>query len=197
MGRRGVRFLDYGREWRLPGLLYTDDLVQCDESQEDLRVMGGWFAEVYSRRALKVNVGKSRVMILNGQEGLESEVHVDGTHLDHVSEFRYLRCVLEKSGTDGADCSRNVASGRRVASAIRSLINARDLQLQCARVLGETLIVPVLMYGSDTMLWIRKVEIQNQGCKVRLPQGIARYQEGGQGPHCMDKGVVRSEGGSR
>ena len=66
MGRRGVRFLDYGREWRLNGLLYTDDLVQCGESEEDLRVMGGWFAEVYSRRALKVNVGKSKVMILNG-----------------------------------------------------------------------------------------------------------------------------------
>ena len=32
MGRRGVRFLGYGREWRLPGLLYTDDLVLCGES---------------------------------------------------------------------------------------------------------------------------------------------------------------------
>ena len=27
MGRRGVRFLEDGREWRLPGLLYADDLV--------------------------------------------------------------------------------------------------------------------------------------------------------------------------
>ena len=50
----------------MPGILYTDDLVQCGELEEDLRVMGGWFAEVYSRRALKVNVGKSKVMILNG-----------------------------------------------------------------------------------------------------------------------------------
>ena len=27
MGRRGVRFLVDGREWRLPGLLSADDLV--------------------------------------------------------------------------------------------------------------------------------------------------------------------------
>ena len=27
MGRRGVRFLEEGREWKLPGLLYADDLV--------------------------------------------------------------------------------------------------------------------------------------------------------------------------
>ena len=29
-------------------------------------------------------------------------------------------------------CRRNVASGRRVAAAIRSLVNARGLQLECA-----------------------------------------------------------------
>ena len=27
MGKRGVSFLEGGREWRLPGLLYADDLV--------------------------------------------------------------------------------------------------------------------------------------------------------------------------
>ena len=31
MGRRGVRFLEDGREWKLPGLLYADDLVLCGE----------------------------------------------------------------------------------------------------------------------------------------------------------------------
>ena len=43
-------------------------------------------------------------------------------------------------------------SGRRVAGAIMSLVNAGDLQLDCARVLHDTLLVPFLMYGSDTML---------------------------------------------
>ena len=45
-----------------------------------------------------------------------------------------------------------MASERRVADAIRSLVNARDLQLECSRVLHETLLVPVLTYGSETML---------------------------------------------
>ena len=41
MGKRGVRFLEDGREWKLPGLLYADDLVLCGESEEDLRAMVG------------------------------------------------------------------------------------------------------------------------------------------------------------
>ena len=40
-------------------------------------------------------------------------------------------------------------SGRRVAGAIRSLVNGRSLQLECARVLHESLLVPVLTYGSE------------------------------------------------
>ena len=43
-----------------------------------------------------------------------------------------------------------------MAGAIRPLVNVRDLQLQCARVLNETLLVPVLIYGSETMLWKKK-----------------------------------------
>ena len=37
MGRRGVRFQEEGRVWRLPGLLCADDLVLCSESEDDLR----------------------------------------------------------------------------------------------------------------------------------------------------------------
>ena len=38
MGRREER-----REWRLPGPLYTDDLVLCGESEEYLKGMVGWW----------------------------------------------------------------------------------------------------------------------------------------------------------
>ena len=71
-------------------------------------------------------------MVFGGEEGLECEVCVDRIRLEHVSEFKYLGCVLDKSGTDEAECSRKVESGKRIAGAIKSLVNARNLQLVCA-----------------------------------------------------------------
>ena len=44
----------------------------------------------------KVNAAKTKVMVLNGEDGLECEVHVDRTRLEHVSEFKYFRCVLNE-----------------------------------------------------------------------------------------------------
>ena len=45
-----------------------------------------------------------------------------------------------------------MVSGRRVAGAIRSLVNVKDLQPQCASVLHETLFVPVLTYGNEYVM---------------------------------------------
>ena len=71
----------------------SDDLVLCGESEENFRAMVGLFAEVCRRRGLKINVGKSKVIVVNRKEGLECEIHIDGIRLEHVSEFRCLWCV--------------------------------------------------------------------------------------------------------
>ena len=105
--------------------------VYMDAVMKEVK-MGMW------RRGMRFhNGGKRMEMVLGGEEGLECEVCLDEIHLEHVSEFKYLGCVLDESGTDEADCSRKMASGRRVAGVIRYLINGRSLQLECARVLHE------------------------------------------------------------
>ena len=86
---------------KITWLLEYMHLVLCGESEEDLKGMVGQFAEVCRRRGLKVNAGKSKVMVLNGEERLECEVHIDRIRLEYVSEFKYLGCVLDESGTDG------------------------------------------------------------------------------------------------
>ena len=60
---------------------------------------------------------------------------------------------MDEADTDGAECSWKMASGRSVANTIRSLVNDGDFHLQYARVLHETLLVPVLKYDSETVLW--------------------------------------------
>ena len=72
--------------------------------------------------------------------------------LKHVSELKYLECVLGGSGTDEEERRRKVASGRRVAGAIKPQVNTRGLQLDCAWVFHDTLFVPVLMYGSEVII---------------------------------------------
>ena len=68
-----------------------------DESEEDLRVMVGQFAEVCTRKGLKVSAGKSKVMVLNGEEGLDCKAHVYGIRLGgwKASRMQGLRSCAE------------------------------------------------------------------------------------------------------
>ena len=61
----------------MPCLLYADDLVLYGESEKDLRAIVGRFIEMCRRRGLKFNAGKSKVMLLGGEEGLVCEVCVN------------------------------------------------------------------------------------------------------------------------
>ena len=74
-----MRFLEGEKEWRLPGFVYANELVLFGESEEDMKGTVGWMVEVCRRRGLKINEGKSKMMVLNGEEGRE-----------RVSEFKYL-----------------------------------------------------------------------------------------------------------
>ena len=51
------------------GLLYEDNLGLCIESEEGLRAVGGSYVEECRRRGLKVNAGKTKVIVLGGEEG--------------------------------------------------------------------------------------------------------------------------------
>ena len=85
MGEMGLRFLEEEKGWRLPGLLYADDLVLYGESEDDQKVMIGHFVEACKRRGLRVNTDNSKVMVSGGEEGSICVVIVDGTRSENVS----------------------------------------------------------------------------------------------------------------
>ena len=176
MGRNGVRFQEEGREWRLSGLLYADGLVLCGESEENLRAIVECFIEMCMRKGLKFNAGKSKVMMLGGEEGLECDVCINGyvwsisRNLKTWDVFQTNQVQMRQSVV-----GRWRVGGRRVIGTIRSLVNDSSLELDCAGVLHESLLVSVLTLGSETMIWREKersriwdVQMDNLRCLLGI-----------------------------
>ena len=91
-----MRFQEKGKgvEIVLPLVCRSDDVALCCQPEGDLRAMMGCFVQVCKRRDMKINGCKSKVVVLNGGEGLECMVSVDGVKLDKASEFKYLGCIF-------------------------------------------------------------------------------------------------------
>src|SRR5678815_5559529 len=87
-------------------------------------------------------------------------------------EFKYLGYILDEKGKDDAECSRKVVNGRKVAGAIKSLVDVRRLSLECARVLHESMLLPVLMYSSETMVWNKRYRSKVQCVQMDNLRGV-------------------------
>src|SRR5678815_2338385 len=97
---------------------------------------------------------------------------LDGEQLKQVSEFKYLGYVLDEKGTDDAECGRKVVNGRKVAGAIKSFMNVKGLSLECARVLHEGMLLLVLLYSSETMVWNKKYRSKVQRVQMDNLRGM-------------------------
>ena len=64
------------------------------------------------RERCESQADKRKGMKLGGEEGLEWEICVDEAQLERVSEFNYLVCALDESGTGVGEC-RTVVSWSR------------------------------------------------------------------------------------
>ena len=97
--------------------------------------------------------------------------------LEAILEFKYLISVLDESGIHSAKCHKKVASRKKIVCATRLLVNARGLQFECARLVHEALLVPVLMYGNETLIFKEKERSRIRAVQtdsLRILLGIKR-----------------------
>ena len=78
---------------------------------------------------------------------------MDGARLEQLSKFKYMGYIVDESGKAVTECCRKVTNERKIAGAIRSLVNARGLQLESTMVLHQGLLVTAMLYGSETRIW--------------------------------------------
>lgn len=81
-----------------------------------------------------------------GEDETMCDVAIRGTHLEQAQFFKYLRCVVNKSGIDYADIVGKVMQVGRYNN------DERGLSLECARFLHENMLVPTLVYGNGLLV---------------------------------------------
>ena len=72
-----------------------------------------------------------------------------------------MQCVVGK-----------VVNGRKVAGAIKSLVDVKGLTLESARVLHEDVLLPVLMYSSETIVWNKMYRSKVQCVQMDNLKGV-------------------------
>ena len=158
----GVKMtVEDGGEWVLSQLLFADDTALVAESAEQLQRLVTEFGKVCKRRKLRVNVEKSKVMCGGGSEDREMpNIMLNGERMEVVNSFKYLGSCFDSEGGVKGDVSMRVGEGTKAFGALKRVWRGRGVTLGVKRELYERIVVPTVMYGSES--WGMRLEERNK-----------------------------------
>ena len=105
---------DGSKIW-IPYIFYCDDLVILANSKANLIKKIGEFKIFCQRKELNINIGKTKIMIFSkGQLSKvdKEEVHIDGSVIKLVTEYKYLGMILTPQLTFTKHLQRSINKAR-------------------------------------------------------------------------------------
>ena len=149
---RGLKLVDGNEnEWKLNQLLFADGTVVVADFERKLCQLVTESGRVCERRKLRVNVGKSKVMRCSrNEDGARLNVMLNGEAFEELDQFKYLGSVIAANGGVEADVCHRVNERCKVLGALKGVIKNRGLGMNVKKVLYEKVVVPTVMYGSES-----------------------------------------------
>ena len=128
--------------------------------------------------SLRVNVSKSKVMVVSKEGGCRADVGLLGEKMEQVECFRYLGTDIHENGRMGEEIGHRVREGERVGGALRAVWRNKGMSVGAMRGMYEAIVVPTLTYGSEA--WVMnarersRVEAVEMKC-LRAIKGVTKF----------------------
>ena len=158
-----------GLPWEL---LYADDLAIIAETEEELqRKWLGWQTSMASQ-GLKVNTGKTEVLVSSRERKQVNIVDSRGASLKQVQAFKYLGLVLNERGGSEAAVKARVTAAWNKWREMSGVVGDRRMPRKLKVKIYMTVIRPVLMYGAEVWTVRKKEERLLETTEMRMLRRI-------------------------
>ncbi|KAI5644408.1 reverse transcriptase (RNA-dependent DNA polymerase) domain-containing protein [Phthorimaea operculella] len=149
-------------------LLYADDQVILASSAEELQEMVNIMNEALKKKGMKVNVSKTKAMVLEREDSTtECTIMIEEERVEQVKEFVYLGSKFTSDGKCESDIERRVNAGNMVNGALHAFMNSQKVSNKARLAVHRGVLVPTLMYGSESWVWQKKHESRINAVEMR------------------------------
>jgi len=132
---------------RINNLRYADDIVLLASSQEQLQELVNRIATVGKEYNLLINIGKTKVMSINGQR---LSITIDNKELEQVAKFPYLGSWITDDSKCQEDIKHRLALGNAVSAKLKTLWQSHSLSLKTKIEVCKALVWAVVSYGCES-----------------------------------------------
>jgi hypothetical protein len=140
----------------LKDVRFADDQGMVASTEQGLQKVMNRLNETAKRYDMKINVKKTKVMVVSREEGKAVNLTIDGQKVEQVKTFKYLGAIMTENGSCIEEVKARIGMAKVAFNKTRELVT-KGLKTELKKRLVKTLIWPVALYGCET--WTMKQQI--------------------------------------
>lgn len=141
---------------KLEDLDFADDICLISDKIHKLQERLCDLSSEGKKIGLKINIEKTKVIYLNTDSN--QEITLEGNTIEEVKEFNYLGSIIAE--TDGVlkDVNNRTNKARAVFMSLNKTWRSNNLTLQTKIKVFNSMVKPVLLYGSESWTLTKAIE---------------------------------------
>jgi hypothetical protein len=143
----------------LKDVRFADDQGMVASTEQGLQKVMNRLNETAKRYDMKINVKKTKVMVVSREEGKAVNLTIDGHKVEQVKTFKYLGVIMIENGSCIEEVKARIGMAKVAFNKTRELVT-KGLKTELKKRLVKTLIWPVALYGCET--WTMKQQIMDK-----------------------------------
>jgi len=133
----------------LKDVRFADDQGMVANTENGLQKLMDRVNETSKRYGMKINVKKTKTMIVSKSGGGVVNVLVDGQKVEQVHQFKYLGSIIEEEGRCLVDVKARIGMAKNAFNNRKELL-CRRMSKELKKKIVKTLVWPVALYGCET-----------------------------------------------
>jgi HJR/Mrr/RecB family endonuclease len=127
----------------------SDDQGIVSNTEKGLQRIVDRLDEASKMYEMKINVKKTKVMLVSKEAGKKMKIVIDGKEVEQVDRFKYLGSMLTEDGKSMTDIKVRVAMAKE-AFGKRSELLVRKMSKKVKKRIVKCLVWSIALYGCET-----------------------------------------------
>ena len=139
-------------------MAYADDVALIGKTAKSVTRCYEQLEKAALPAGLKVNVGKTKYMVLAPTPQNTNNLIVHGNDFERVKSFKYLGSRLTEENDTLSEIRERISHGNRCLYSLMKTIRSRTLSRNIRERIYRSVIRPVVMYGSESWVLTKRGE---------------------------------------
>ncbi|KAK3543276.1 hypothetical protein QTP70_014062, partial [Hemibagrus guttatus] len=148
-------------------MMFSDDIVICSESREQVEENLERWRFALERRGMKVSRSKTEYMCVNEREG-SGTVRLQGEEVKKVQEFKYLGSTVQSNGECGKEVKKRVQAGWNGWRKVSGVLCDRKISARIKGKVYRTVVRAAMLYGLETVSLRKRQESELEVAELKM-----------------------------